>query len=122
MGVSITSKLVCAATVALAALAATSVQADTVNVYTLNGAQCSGTGCGEPAGFSFGTVTTDLNDARTVLTYTFNLTTGLFHDPGIDATAAFDATGTVTSWSETSNNSLGSWTDVGPGEIGRAHV
>lgn len=77
--------------------------ADTVATYNLNQAQCSGTGCGEAAGFSFGTVTVDINSAGTGATITYDLTTGAFHDPGIDASAAFALTG-VSSFSVTTDS------------------
>jgi len=103
------------AVIGMSLAAPSAAGASTVNTYDLNTAQCSGTGCGEVQGFNFGTVTTNLNDTKTVLTYTFDLTTGLFHEQagsGIQATAAFDVTGTGISFSETSNNSTGTWTDV----------
>lgn len=97
--------------------------ADTVATYNLNQAQCSGTGCGEAAGFSFGTVTLDINSAGTGATITYDLTTGAFHDPGIDASAAFALTG-VSSFSVTTDSTgtppTGtpySWTDT-TGSVG----
>jgi hypothetical protein len=90
--------------------------ADTIIDYNLNQAQCGGTGCGEVAGFSFGTVVLDIATGGSSATITYNLTTGLFHDPGVDASAAAAMTG-VTSWSVTSDsealsNVLYTWANV----------
>jgi hypothetical protein len=103
--------LACTALVFGLAFGASIAHADTITTYDLNKAQCSGSGCGEPTGFNFGSVTVDINAAGTSATITYNLTTGLFHEHtggGSLTTAVFDMTG-VTSWSETSASS-GTWT------------
>jgi len=89
-------------------------RADTISAYNLNQAQCSGTGCGEPAGFNFGTVGVDINGAGTSATITYNLTTGTFHQGSSGlTTAVFDMTG-VTSWSETSGGGFTWAVQTGP--------
>ena len=103
----------------------TAGRADTITSYNLNAAQCSGTGCGEVSGFNFGTVVVDINSTGTSATITYDLTTGLFHDPSIDATAAFSMTG-VTSPVSVSTDSTGtppagtpySWSNVTGGAVG----
>ncbi|MHB8885745.1 MAG: hypothetical protein ACYC5H_11850 [Methylovirgula sp.] len=94
--------------------------ADTINVYQINNAHCSSGRCGS--------VTTDLNGPGTILTYAFDLTTGAFAEPPpsspwykstIKATAAIDALGNVTSYSESYNNdAFASWHNVNNPQMG----
>jgi hypothetical protein len=93
-------------------------RADTITDYNLNQAQCGGSGCGEPAGFNFGTVVVDVNAAGTSATITYNLTTGTFHEGSNGlTTAVFDMTG-VTSWSETSGGGFTWAVQASPSEDG----
>lgn len=107
---------------ALAMAAATAVsmamstvgRADTIIDYNLNQAQCGGSGCGEPAGTSFGTVHVDIASNGLSATITFDLTTGLFHAGSNGLTSAvFDMTG-ATLWSGTSSPAF-TWSADGPG-------
>jgi hypothetical protein len=96
----------------------TASRADTITSYNLNVAQCSGNGCGEPAGYNFGTVVVDISSDQTSATITYDLTTGLFKDPpgGIEAGATFDMTGvtgvTVTSYSTPPAGTTYTWAPV----------
>jgi hypothetical protein len=93
-------------------------RADTITDYNLNQAQCGGSGCGEPAGFNFGTVVVDINTAGTSATITYNLTTGTFHEGSNGlTTAVFDMAG-VTSWSETSGGGFTWAVQANPSEDG----